>query len=93
MASRKNLKKDIDYLITEVIMDCYACIEEHPEKDLSEYEKIINEIVLLKDDLLDRINQFDRSVHGRSRSYFNAIKKDLVKTIMDARDKLLKIGC
>lgn len=93
MASKKNLKKDIDYLITDVILDCYACMEEHPEKDFSAYEEIINEIIVLKVDLLERINQFDRTVHGRSRSYFHEIKKDLIKSILETRDRLVKLGC
>ncbi|MCX6224166.1 MAG: hypothetical protein NTV01_05370 [Bacteroidia bacterium] len=70
MASKKNLKKDIDYLITDVILDCYACMEEHPEKSSSSYEEIINEIIIVKEDLLERINHFDPGTHGSSRKHF-----------------------
>jgi hypothetical protein len=93
MASKRNLKRDIDYLITDVILDCYACMEEHPEKDFSAYEEIINEIIVLKEDLLERINQFDKDTHGRSRAYFQTIKQDLVKTITEAHSKLIELGC
>ena len=93
MASKKNLKKDIDYLITDVILDCYACIEEHPEKDFSAYEEIINEIIMVKEDLLERINHFDAGVHGYSRKYFLGIRKDLITSITEAHDKLTKLGC
>ena len=93
MASKKNLKRDIDYLITDVILDCYSCMEEHPEKDFSAYEEIINEIIVLKEDLLERINQFDRKAHGKSRSYFHLIKVDLIKGISESHDKLVMLGC
>jgi hypothetical protein len=93
MASKKNLKKDIDYLITDVILDCYACMEEHPEMDFSTYEEIINEIIIVKEDLLERINHFDAGVHGNSRRYFLGIKKDLITTITEAYDKLSKLAC
>lgn len=93
MASKKNLKKDIDYLITDVILDCYACMEEHPEKDFSDYEGIINEIIIVKEDLLERINHFDAGKHGNSRNYFMEIKKDLITSITEAYSKLTKIGC
>jgi hypothetical protein len=93
MASKKNLKKDIDYLITDVIMDCYECMEERPEKDFSAYEQIINEIDALRMSLLERINLYDRKVHGRSHPYFLGIKKDLVEGIHSAHDKLMKLGC
>ncbi len=93
MASKKNLKKDIDYLITDVILDCYACMEERPEKDFSAYEEIINEIIVIKEDLLERINHFDATTHGNSRAYFLGIKRDLVKTVTDVHDKLIMLGC
>jgi len=93
MASKKNLKKDIDYLITDVILDCYSCMEEHPEKDFSAYEEIINEIIVVKEDLLERINHFDSGTHGNSRTYFLSIKKDLITTITEAYDKLTTLGC
>jgi hypothetical protein len=92
MASKKNLKKDIDYLITDVIMDCYACIEEHPEKDFSSYEEIINEMIMMKEDLVERINHYDEGVHGNSRKYFLGIRKDLISSIAEASDKLTKFG-
>jgi hypothetical protein len=93
MASKKNLKKDIDYLITDVILDCYACMEGNPEKSFSAYEEVINEIMVIKEDLLERINRFDRSIHGKSRPYFLSIKKDLIASITNAYDKLTKLGC
>ena len=93
MASKKHLKKDIDYLILDVIMDCYECMDEHPEKDFSAYEQIINDIEALRLNLLDRINQYDRKVHGRSNPYFLAVKKDLVVGIHAAHDNLMKLGC
>lgn len=93
MASKKNLKKDIDYLITDLILDCYACMEDHPEKSTSAYEEIINEIVACKEDLLERINHYDLLVHGKSRAYFIGIKRDLITSITEAYEKLSKIGC
>ncbi len=93
MASRKDLKKDIDYLITDLILDCYACMEEHPEKDFSLYEQIINESILLKEDLIVRINHFDPGTNGNSRTYFLNIKKDLINSITQAYDKLKSVGC
>jgi hypothetical protein len=93
MASKRNLKKDIDYLITDVIMDCYACMEEHSEKSSSAYEEIINEVMVLKEVLIERINHFDAGVNGNSRTYFLGIKKDLITSITEAYDKLTKLGC
>lgn len=93
MASKRHLKKDIDYLITEVILDCYACMEEHPDKDFSLYEGIINEVMDVKESLLEKINHFDPEVNGNSKVYFLGIKKDLVNQVSDIYGKLSKVGC
>jgi len=93
MASKKLLKKDIDYLITDLIFDCYDCMEDHPEKDFSMYEQIINDIIVVKESLLERINHFDASIHGKSNAYFQLIKKDLVVSLTQAYEKLTQLGC
>jgi hypothetical protein len=93
MASRRNLKKDIDYLITDLIIDCYSCMEEHSEKDFSHYEQIINEAVILKEDLIERINQFSPETSGGSKSYFLNLRRDLILGVTQAYDKLKSIGC
>jgi len=93
MASRRNLKKDIDYLITDLILDCYDCMEEHPEKDFSLYEQIINDAIILKEDLLERINHFTSPSSGTSKAYFLNLKKDLIVGVTQAYEKLKSIGC
>jgi len=93
MASRKDLKKDIDYLITDLILDCYDCMQEHPEKDFSLYEQVINDAMMLKDDLINRINHFDPESSGNSKPYFLNLKKDLIVSITQAYEKLKGIGC
>lgn len=93
MASRRILKRDINYVVTDLILDCYACMEEQPEKDFSDYEQIINEAIMLKEDLYERINRFDPSLHGSSREYFMTIRKDLFVTITQAYENLKSLGC
>lgn len=79
MASRKDLKKDIDYLIFDLISDCYNRIDENPDQDLSGYEQIINDIIDLQENLLTRIHQFNRETGDNSRHYFKEIKADLAE--------------
>jgi hypothetical protein len=93
MASRRILKKDIDYLVSDLILDCYACMEEHPEKDFSIYEEIINEAIVLKDDLFEKINHFDPATCGNSHAYFLNLRKDLFIGITQSYDKLKNMAC
>ena len=91
MASRKELKKDIDYLVFELIADCYGSIEENPEKDLSGFEQVINDAIELKDQLITRINQFDCKESPNSKAYFKAIKTDLTAGLQGGYEKLESI--
>lgn len=88
MASRKELKKDIDYLVFELVADCYGCIYENPDMDLSGFERVINEAVELKEELITRINQYDPSEKGNSRKHFKSIRHDLVKGLKGGYEKL-----
>lgn len=88
MASRKDLKKDVDYLIFELISECYASINERPDQDLSGYEQIINDIIEMHEDLLSRINQFDTKSGEHSRKYFKNIKIDLADGLKKAYKSL-----
>ena len=91
MASRKDLKKDIDYFVFDVIADCYACINENPDQDFSGYEQIINDIIVLQEALLIRINQFDPSGGVSSRKYFQNIKADLAEGLKSAYESLEEV--
>ncbi len=88
MASRKELKKDIDYLVFELIAECYSCIYENPDKDLSGFEGVINDAIQLKENMISRINQFDPAESKKSNRYFKSVRHDLVDGIKVGYEKL-----
>ena len=88
MASRKDLKKDIDYLVYELVADCYGYMYENPEMDLSGFEEIINGAVQLKENLITKINLYDPDTNGNSRKYFKIIRSDLVNGLKTGYEKL-----
>jgi len=92
MASRKDLKKDIEYFVFDLISDCYQCINDNPDKDMSGYEQIINDVIELHDSLLTRINQFDSKAGKSSRKYFQQIKADLATGLKDGYQALEALG-
>ena len=79
MASVRDLKKDIDYLLYEVISDCFAYSEVHPGTNTEKVSKIINDAVDFRNDLVARINNPDGKDNPKIvRAYFKAIKNDLL---------------
>jgi hypothetical protein len=78
MANLRKIKKDIDFLISEVISDCYMFLSFHPEAKLQEAEGILLEAVNLRNDLYNRVNSAPSE--GRKKHYI-AISKDLLQGV------------
>lgn len=78
MASRRNLKKDIDYMVFEVLADCFAYSEVHPDQKSDKITGIINDAVELRNDLIARVNNPEGKDNPKIiRAYYKAIEKDL----------------
>ena len=78
MPSIRKLKKDIDYLVFEVISDCFAFGTLHPEEKAEEVTEIISDAVSLRNDLITRVNNPEKSDDPKViRTYFINVTKDL----------------
>jgi hypothetical protein len=78
MASVRRLKKDIDYLIFEVISDCFTYGSVHPEGEAEEVTGILADAVSLRNDLIRRVNNPEKSGDPKATHlHFQSIGKDL----------------
>jgi hypothetical protein len=84
MASIRNIKKDIDYLISEVISDCCTFMALYPEKKQEEALALINEALDLRHTLITRVNHPE----GKAKAHFRAIFNDLLKGVDDSFQKI-----
>ena len=85
MASVRELKKDIDYLIYEVISDCFVFSGHHHESKSDELSAIISDAVDLRNDLIARVNNPDGKRNPKIlKTYYKTLKKDL----LNGADKL-----
>src|SRR5512133_328625 len=79
MSIKRDLKKDINYLVFEVISDCFAFAAMHPDKKTDKVDAIINEAVNLRNDLIARVNNPDGKDNPKIiRSYYKSISNDLL---------------
>ena len=76
MANLRVIKKDIDFLLTEVISDCWAFIYSNPAKKGDEAIEIISDAVELRNNLYDRVNKPEKS---NIKAYYKAVNEDLLK--------------
>ena len=78
MPSVRGLKKDIDYLIFEVISDCFVFSGLHPDNKPDEVSDIISDAVKLRDDLIARVNNPDGKDNPKIvKAYYKTVVKDL----------------
>ena len=79
MASIRELKKDIDYLIFEVISDCFVYSGLHPDNKSDELSAIITDAVEFRNDLIARVNNPDGKDNPKIvKAYYKSIEKDLL---------------
>lgn len=79
MASVRELKKDIDYLIFEVISDCFVYSNLHPENKSDELTVLISEAVEFRNDLIARVNNPDGKDNPKIvKTYYKTVSKDLL---------------
>jgi hypothetical protein len=87
MASIRELKKDIDYLIFEVISDCFVFSNVHPENKTDELSILISDAVEFRNDLIARVNHPDGKDNPKIvRAYYKTVEKDLLTGV----DKLFE---
>jgi hypothetical protein len=84
MASIRNIKKDIDYLVNEVVSDCCTFMYLYPEKKQEEALTIINETLDLRNQLIVRINHPE----GKPKAHYRAIFQDLLKGVDESFKKI-----
>ncbi|MDD2490847.1 MAG: hypothetical protein PHV12_01465 [Bacteroidales bacterium] len=78
MASIRTIKKDIDFLVSEVISDCWVFMYINPEEKTEEAVAIINDAVTLRNELFERVNS--REIEN-AKKHFKAVSQDLLKGV------------
>ena len=89
MASVKNLKKDINYVLSDIIEECYVWqMQQDDAKKAEKAEKIIDEAILTFDSLIEKVNT--KNVDNK-KAHFKAIGADLEKQANTLLAKLEKL--
>lgn len=93
MASVRVLKKDIDYLVFEVISDCFTYSGLHPDNQTDEVSAIISDAVNFRNDLIARVNNPDGKDNPKIlKAYYKAVEKDLLTGVDKLFDRLSSVS-
>lgn len=89
MASVRKFKKDLTYLVNEVISDCYVAMYFQPESSREPIIDIIGDMVELNNSIIDRINHPESK--DQLKKYFGKLRKEMFDTVDAAFEKLSKV--
>jgi len=78
MASLRRLKKDIDFLVEEVISDCCTFLYVYPEKNRDAAIQIITDSVALRNKLYAQANH---PQENPKKEYYKAVNKELLEGV------------
>lgn len=82
MASVRELKKDIDYLVFEVISDCFVFSGLNPDNKSDELSVLISDAVNFRNDLIARVNNPDGKDNPKIiKAYYKTVQKDLLEGV------------
>ena len=89
MASIRDLKKDINFVLGDIIEAVYVWEYNNTDKDTKKSEAIIDEAIDTFDELIAKVN--DKSVENK-KAHFKAINSELEERGKALIDKLNKLG-
>ena len=78
MANLRVIKKDVIFLINEVISDCCNYMSIYPESNPQEVEKIIADAITLGDNLFEKINNHPKE---GAKQYFKEVHTSILKDV------------
>ncbi|OFY39269.1 MAG: hypothetical protein A2X18_04425 [Bacteroidetes bacterium GWF2_40_14] len=78
MANLRVVKKDIDFLLAQVISDCWTFIYINPTKQSEAAIEIMNDAIELRNSLYTRVNHPDRK---SLKDSYKAVNIDLLKGV------------
>ena len=89
MANVRDLKKDINYVLGDIIEAVYVWEYNNTDKDTKKSEAIIDEAINTFDELIAKVN--DKTVENK-KAHFNSVKNDLETKVRALIDKINKLG-
>ncbi|QLE01553.1 hypothetical protein HX109_08230 [Galbibacter sp. BG1] len=88
MASIKDLKKDINFVLGDIIEAVYLWEISTDNKNSKEGDKIIDEAIAVFDELIEKVN--NKEVENRS-AHLKAVNKELEEKASSLIEKLNKL--
>lgn len=80
MANLRQIKKDINYLVYEVVSDCYTYIYLNPGKNEKKAKDIIDSIMDFRNQIIFKVNHPPKD-KKEIKKYYKSLYKEMFETI------------
>jgi hypothetical protein len=92
MTSRRRLKKEIDYVVSDLILDCFTYINLYQKPDDADTKEILQGTLTLRNELRDLANHPERRSESESvKSHYDNLAKTLIGGVNEGYTKLGKL--
>ncbi|MFA6400294.1 MAG: hypothetical protein WCX31_01510 [Salinivirgaceae bacterium] len=92
MANIRNLKKDINYVTSELVVECFTYNFLFPEKSQDELAAIISDSVSMKEVLIQQINDAKKSKNDQLKQKYIKIRKEFENQVETLAERLTKLN-
>jgi hypothetical protein len=92
MTSRRRLKKEIDYVVSDLILDCFTYMNLFQKPNQPETLEIVEGTLILRNELRDLVNHPEKRAESESvKSHYDNLAKTLVGGVNEGYSKLEKL--
>ena len=92
MASIRRLKKEADYLVSELVVDCLSYVNLYAKADKEKAFKIIQDVLTVRNQVRDMANHPDGKENPKLvKAHYQKVTAKLAKSIEDGYISLEKL--
>ncbi len=92
MTSRRRLKKEIDYVVSDLILDCFTYTNLYQKPNDAEAMDIVSGTLIMRNELRDLANHPEKRDESESvKSHYYNIAKTLIGGVDEGYGKLGKL--
>jgi hypothetical protein len=89
MTSRRRLKKEIDYVVSDLVIDCFTYTNLYQKPDDKEALEIVQGTLMLRNELRDLTNHPEKRNEGETiKSFYDNIAATLIGGVDEGYGKL-----
>ena len=89
MANRRNLKKNVNGIIAELLTHCLVQEALNPQVDMQKLDEIIKELFIIREEYISRISHTEP---GNAKKYYRNFRDKFSNEISDVMAKMTNLA-